>query len=62
VAILELAFGINFLQNRKLKGSELPQQPQAREAYKILHFIFPKNVKIGIKCSIVIPDSPQKDK
>ncbi len=34
----------------------------ARERYQILHFIFSKNVKIGIKCSIAVPDSPQKDK
>ena len=30
----------------------------ARERYQILHFIFSKNVKIGIKCSIAVPDSP----
>ena len=28
----------------------------------ILHFIFSKNVKIGIKCSIAIPESPQTSK
>jgi len=30
--------------------------------YQMLHFIFSKNVKIGIKCSITVPDSPHKEK
>ena len=29
-------------------------------SYQNTHFIFSKNVKIGTKCSTVIPDSPQK--
>ena len=28
----------------------------------LYYFRFSKNVKIGIKCSIAVPDSPQKDK
>lgn len=26
--------------------------------YQILHFIFPKNIRIGIQCSIAVPESP----
>lgn len=39
----------------------LPQF-KALKHFQIRHFIFSKNVKIGIKCSIAVPDTSHKDK
>jgi hypothetical protein len=41
-------------------GAHFVQNIHNKSSYETFHFIFSKNVKIGIRCSIVIPDSPQE--